>query len=604
MFDQNAAWNISDDPENSEYDEAYDNLSESNKIYDVDEKLPTETFSPFGGQRILKDTSNIRPTQFAEAAIYMPNDDGGFSPFSFKERPHLRRIYDTPAKRVLLCCARQVEKSTLLGNLIICYSCLVPSFKTLYVSPSATQTKTFSNDRLKEPIETSPVLRQFTTKMLSSNILEKQFVNRSKVTMRYAYLNADRARGIPAWMLMLDEIQDLLSDNISVIEQTLSHSPARWKLYRYSGTPKTLDNTLEHYRANYSTQGEWVVPCDRHGGDTGRYWNILGEKNIGKKGLVCEKCKKLLNPRAEGASWAAQVPYHPVTTPYESYRIPQLMVPWIDWDSDILLPYESYSRDRFYNEVLGISYDSGLRPLSRPDLIGACNSEVSMSKLEHYRQLSFAQPVFAGVDWGYGERSYTVITLATYSNMKFQVFFMHRFTGEESDPTIQLERIVELLTYFNVRMVGCDWGAGFGMNDPLIRKFGRNRVAIFQYMARNKRKVEWDKNLVRWKVHRTEVMSAMFTAIKKKKIAFPKWEEFAQPFAQDMLNIYSEYNKQLRMIQYDHNPDNPDDSFQSFVYCFLGSMLIRPRPDIIAPAKEDAQGRPLSSYRAGTGYQG
>lgn len=599
LFDQNAAYNLVDD-----FDESEDQIGDA--LWPVEQELHEDPLIMLDRQkRMPKMPTSIRPTTFTEFAIYMPDlETGGYKPFSFKERPHLRRIYDTPARRILLCCARQVEKSTMLGNITLCYSCLIPSFKTLYVSPSATQTKTFSNDRLKDPIETSPVLKQFTTTMLSSNILEKQFINRSKVTLRYAYLNADRARGIPAWMLELDELQDLLTDNISVIEQSLSHAPPQWKRYIYAGTPKSLDNTIEYYRANWSTQGEWVVPCDRHGGDTGRYWNILGEKNIGKKGLVCEKCKEPIISYGEGSQWAHQVAPDPVKAPYESYRISQLMVPWINWSNDILLPYESYGRDRFYNEILGISYDSGLRPLTRPDLMGCCNDKLSMADSEKYRQLSFANPVFAGIDWGYGERAYTVVTLGIYDQMKFRVFFMHRFVGEESDPVIQLDRLVELLTYFNVRMIGCDWGAGFGMNDPLIRKFGRNRVAVFQYMSRNKRKVEFDPNLNRWKVHRTEVMSAIFTAIRKRKVEFPRWEEFAQPYAQDMLNIFSEYNKQLRMIQYDHNPDNPDDSFHSFLYCWIGSMLIRPRPDIIAPNKEDATGRPLSLYSPGTGYQG
>ncbi len=608
MFDQNAAYNLTNDQEEVGFDEAFDeDPFEGSELWKPEPDLGEDPVVLQERIRALPNVrKGIRPTQFTEFAIYMPTETGDYAPFNFKERPHLRRIYDTPARRVLMCCARQVEKSTMLGNLIICYSCLVPAFKTLYVTPSATQTKTFSNDRLKEPIETSPILRQFTTKMLSSNILEKQFVNRSKVTLRYAYLSADRARGIPAWMLMLDELQDLLSDNISVIEQSLSHAPQQWKLYRYSGTPKSLDNIIEYYRANWSTQGEWVVPCDRHGGETGRHWNILGEKNIGKKGLICEKCKKSIVPYHPNSQWAAQVEWHETRTPWESYRIPQLMVPWINWSSDIILPYETYPRDRFYNEILGISYDSGLRPLTRPDIMACCNDEVQMrtKELENYRQLSYGQPVFAGIDWGYGERAYTVVTLAMYVGMKFRVFFAHRFTGEDADPEIQIERLIELLTYYNVRMVGVDWGAGFGMNDRLIRKFGRNRVAVYQYMARAKKKVEWDKGLVRWKVHRTEVMSSVFTAIKKKKIEFPNWEVWKQPFAQDMLNIYSEYNNMLRMVQYDHNPENPDDTFHSLLYCLIASFLIRPRPDILAPQKEDNQGRPIPTFNPGGSYQG
>lgn len=839
------------------------------------------------------------------------------------------------------------HNSTSLGNLALCYICMVPAYKVLYVSPSNTQTKTFSNDRIKEPIETSPVLKRFTTRKLSDNILEKQFINRSKITMRYAFLNADRTRGIPAWLLEIDEFQDVLSDNLPVIEQCLSHAPERWRRYIYAGTPKSLDNSIEYYRERMSTQGEWVVPCDHH---TPRFWNILGEKNIGRHGLVCEKCKKPLDPMHPDAQWARMVQ----EAPFESYRIPQLMVPWKPW-SEIVLDYERYPRDKFYNEVLGISYDSGLRPLTTEQVRVCCNQDILMGDYEKYRPLAYSQPVFAGIDWGChdedtriltgegfkyfrdltdedvvaqwdpdtremsftkpkvrtvkewsqpllhlktrggldtmvththrmrvgvgqgerwvtepaselalrggnvtfvgwlnwqgaerttftlpglpkspgyagcservysmdnwleflgyllseggvchnrggnpsclkmsqretvnpekyakiqecldkmsiphtafpnpkmgdvnwtiygkqfwqwvvdncgdlasekripreflglsgrqlrilframvdgdgytdprtgcdsgayystskklcedfqelcirlgrrcvvrlhkpaagnrkarwramwstgrdytlnrpstsiervpysgkvyccsvptgyivterngcisyqgntGEHAYTVITLATYMDMKFRVFYVHRFVGEEVDPPIQLERICELIDFFNVALIGTDYGGGFDRNDHLIRKFGPQRVWKYQYMSRVKKKVEWDSKLGRFKLHRTEVMSDIFNAVKRgDKCQFPRWQEFKDPYATDFLNIFSEYNETLRTIEYKHGVDKPDDTFHSFLYAWLVSMIKIPRPDIILPRREDDKGMQVPIY-TGTTYQG
>jgi hypothetical protein len=479
-----------------------------------------------------------------------------------------------------------VEKSTLLGNIALCYMSLVPQYKVLYVSPSATQTKTFSNDRVKEPLETSPVLKRFTTRMLSQNIFEKQFVNWSKITMRYAYLNADRSRGVPANMLEMDEFQDVLQDNVPVIEQCLSHSPKHLKRQVYSGTPKSLDNHLEYYRSNMSTQGEWAVPCDAHGGEGGRHWNILGEKNIGKTGLVCEKCHRRIEPMHKDAQWVFQVK----DAPWESYRITQLMVPWVDWEHDILYNYEHYARDKFYNECLGLSYDSGLRPLTLGQLRAVCKSH-SMKELEQYRTLSYAQHVYAGIDWGTGEHTYTVIFLGTYIDMKFRIFFAHRFTGEEEDPEVQMARIIELVRYFNVRFIGSDYGGGFDRNYKLLKEFGTQRLRRFQYLARStKGKLVWDKGMQRYKVARTEVMSDIFNAVKQGKCEFPRFEEFYDPHGKDMLNIFSEMNEQLRMIQYKHGMDKPDDSFHALLYCWLASMLDYPRPDIILPDTEDEQG--------------
>ena len=585
-----------------EYDEWDDTWYEDQVWSPGEEETDFDNVTPlfsYDDLKLPEIPPSVKPSQFTEFAFRMPAEDGvgtdgnGFSNFSFEGRRHMRRIYDTGSRRILLKCARQVEKSTLLGNISLCYMSLVPSFKILYVNSSATQAKTFSNDRIKDPIETSPILKRFTTSMLSSNILEKQFINRSKITLRYAYLNADRCRGIPAWALALDEFQDILSDNIPVIEQTTSHAPERWKRFFYSGTPKSLDNHIETYWSNNSTQNEWVVPCDAHGGEGGRYWNILGEKNIGRKGLICEKCGKLIHSMHKDSQWAALAKMDGDRVVFEGFRIPQLMVPWKPWD-EILLDYNRYPRDKFYNEVLGLSYDSGLRPLTKDQIKACCNDSISMADIESYRQLGYAQPIFMGIDWGTGENSYTVVTLATYIDMKFRVFFMHRFTGEDTDPTTQLAKIVELIDYFNVALVGSDYGGGFDRNDHLVRKIGPQRLHKFQYMARAKKKVEYDQKLGRWKVARTEVMSDIFNAIKRgNQCQFPRWVEFEEPCAQDMLNIFSEYNEALRMIQYKHSIDKPDDCFHSFLYAWLVSMIIFKRPDIIAPRREE-KGRPVA----------
>lgn len=550
------------------------------------------------------DLPKVLPSAFTSFAFRMPTTIG-YENFSFAGRRHLYQIYDTPIRRVLLMCGRQVEKSTLLGNRALSFCCLIPSFKVLYVSPSAQQTKTFSNDRIKEPIETSPVLKSFTNKMLSQNVFEKQFVNRSKITLRNAFLNADRVRGVPAHKLLIDEVQDILSDNIPVIEQCLSHAPEELKRYVYSGTPKTLDNVIEDYWANRSTQNQWAVPCDCQGGEGGRFWNILGEKNIGRKHLICEKCGKRIHPMAYGAQWASSVEFDGVHTPFEGYRIPQLMVPWLDWE-ELLQNYEYYPRNKFYNEVLGVSFDTGLRPLTTAQIRANCNKHVYMSDSDKYQRLSFGQDVFAGIDWGTGENSYTVLTLATYTrDNKFRVFFMHRFTGEDTEPERQHEKIEQLLRAFNVKIIGVDYGGGYHPNDFLIRRFGRERVMRYQYAARVNAKVRWEPKLMRYIVHRTEVMSAIFNAIKRGTVfEFPRWEEIKEPYAQDMLNIFSEYNEKIRMIQYGHTPGKTDDTFHSLLYCFLASMIVRPRVDVIAPSKEAGSIGPVWSTYSGPTDQG
>jgi hypothetical protein len=536
----------------------------------------------------------VPPSQFVEFAIRVPNKElQKHVPFSFDGRRYLRLPYDTPARRTLYKCGRQVEKSTLLGNKCLAYCCIVNAFNVLYVSPTNQQTKKFSADRLKEPIETSEILKAWTTSKLSDNVFEKQFINRSKITLRYAYHNADRTRGIPADLILVDEIQDVITDNIPVIEECASHS--HYKLFLYSGTPKSTDNTIEHYWQNFSTQNEWVVPCDRHGtpnNPSSWFWNILTEDNIdpGQDGPICSKCKQRIDPMHPMAQWASmnEGVKQKLKEFYEGYRIPQLMVPWIPW-SEILDKYVKFPRATFYNEVLGLSYDSGSRPLTRKNIIDNCvpGQYMDQDGLHAIKAaLGDISPVYAGIDWGTGEGSYSVIALGAYIHGFFNIFYIHRFEGPEVEPSAQIDLISKLIKYWNVQLVGVDYGGGHYPNDQLARTFGSRRIVKYQY-SQPSQKVRWEDGLRRYLVHRTEVMSDIFSAIKRLDVfRFPDFAQFEDPFAKDMLNIFSEYNETQRQVQYKHAPDMTDDSFHAILFCFLASMIRNPRHDVLNPTQK------------------
>lgn len=556
---------------------------------DPEETFDAEVFFQRQGELV-----SVSPSAFTEFAVMLPDKEHQvYRPFSFRERRYLRRIYDTSSQRTLLKCGRQVEKSTLLGNKLLAYSCINTALNSLYVSPTNQQTKVFSQDRLKEPVETSTYLKAWTTTKLSDNVFLKKFINRSQITLRYAYINADRCRGIPADVICLDELQDLLTDNIPVIEECASHS--HLKIFMYSGTPKSLDNTIEHYWIKFSTQNEWAVPCHRHSiqtpaGMVREYWNILSEEHIGMKGLVCDKCHKPIHPMDDKADWVSMNPSilkdaH-IEKPFEGFRIPQLMVPWIS-HGDILQKQKTYSRGKFYNEVLGLSYDSGTRPLTRQDVMDNCDSRLLLTPDYQSRiksTLGDVYQVYAGIDWGTGENTYTVLTLGSYmGDGKFTIFYVHRFEGRDSEPQVQIEEISRLISEWKIQLIGADYGGGFWPNDELTRRFGWQRIVKFQY-AQTSQKVHWQKDLHRFLVHRTEVMSDVFNAIKRRDVfRFPNWEQFQTPFGNDMLNIFSEYSEQLRQNVYKKSPNATDDTFHAVLLCFLASMLRHPRPDVISP---------------------
>jgi hypothetical protein len=405
-------------------------------------------------------------------------------------------------------------------------------------------------------------------------------------------------RGIPADLITIDEIQDILVEHIPVIEECAAHS--HWKIFFYSGTPKSLDNTIEYYWMNFSTQNEWVVPCKRHGtpkDPRSWHWNILGKKNIGKKGLVCDKCFKPIDPSVPEAQWASfnkKTPQNENKVTFEGYRIPQLMVPWIyktekGWKG-LLEKVESYGPQRLNNEVLGFSYDSGSRPISQARLKLCCHPELLLGDYEYLRGITQGLDVFAGIDHGTGERaSFTVISLGAYLwGGNFTIFWIHRFVGDDLEIPRQLDSICRILTHFQVQICGCDYGGGFDRNDHLIRHFGPERVVKYQYIGNSKKgKVYWEPKLARFMMHRSEMMNALFQMMIRRNITLPCWEDFSVPYGEDILNIYSEYNRQLRMNVYNHVPDKADDSFHSILYCLMASMIKYPRPDILMPIKND-----------------
>lgn len=535
-------------------------------------------------------TVPIYPSKFTQFAIKL-----GTKPFTFEGRRYLLPVYDGASNRVLLKCGRQTEKSTSLGNGDLAYTAINVNFHSLYVTATAQQAIVYSADRIKATIDTSPILRQLVSSRLAQNVFYKQFRNLSQIRIKYAFLNADRVRGIYADRISIDEIQDIVAENIPIIEQCASHSPHG--LFRYSGTPKSLDNTIEFYWDQFSTQNEWAVPCHRH---TPVHWNLLGRENIGLKGPICDRCGEPIYPMDPDAQWVSLQPRtdsNSERVTFEGYRIHQLMVPWITqnldkWREHVLFAMNRYSDAAFYNEVLGLSYDSGSRPLTKVQIQQCCVESVDMSLLLENVGRCNNGYVFAGIDWGNNEtqRSYTVLTLAGYIDGVYTIFYAKRYEGREAEIPIMMDDIDRILAQVNFTILGADYGMGFDRNDRLMRTYGPERIKKYQYVWKLKEKVRWEPKLGRFVVFRTEVMSDLFNAIRRgpSVIRFPKWSQWEEPFARDMRNIFAEFSEHLRMTQYRVSPQKSDDTFHSKLFGFLASMLVVPRPDILTP--RDAAG--------------
>lgn len=493
-------------------------------------------------------------------------------PFSFKGREAFRLIYDRPQRNSVYMMGRQMGKSVTLGNEILIDSTLIPWFNTLFVTPREQQTRTFSTDKLAPTIKYSPVFKALMFDRDSlSNVFDKTFANNSKVFLRYAYLSADAVRGVSAHKLLLDEVQDIIWDNVGVLDETLSGSEPELRRRCYAGTPKTHNNTLNRLFIQ-STRHEYLVKC--HGCNV---YNLLGIENVGKTGVVCKKCDKILGPPFDGV-WV-QTNSDPKAERIFGARLPQLLSPVVDWD-DMLSKLNSYPTYQFFNEVLSSPYDMGANPLSELDLRNACADREN--KLPDTR-LSSSQVLVFGVDWGHGEDTmssakgflptgYTVATLGRLlSNGRYEILWMKKYVGRESDPRIQVREIAMLAKKLKVNIVAADHGAGFFHNNELKDMIGNIPLVEFNASGNVRQKLKWDPEVDDLKItfHRTRCMTEFISDVKNVNIVFPRWDDF-KAFSDDFTTVCVDHRRGGAMF---YNHVLPDDAFHASMIGKMGARF-------------------------------
>ena len=168
------------DQEERDYDPALESLSTEEGI--KQRLLPSRwnsarTMEAFNDDGTIRKIIKARKSTFVHHLIHL---DG--KKFDFSGRDYLLPVYDRNDQDVLLKTARQVEKSTFLANNLNVSSVVTPYNKSLYVSPSHTQTRQFSSEKLKPVIERSPYIKTyFQDSSVSQQVFEKGFTNSTRL---------------------------------------------------------------------------------------------------------------------------------------------------------------------------------------------------------------------------------------------------------------------------------------------------------------------------------------------------------------------------------------------------------------------------------------
>lgn len=510
----------------------------------------------------------ISMSLFAESVYLL---DG--NPFRLTDRHYLKAIYDSNIEEGIIMSGRQVEKSTTSSTHIANYTLCIPYFKALYFAPLTDQVKVFSKERIGKLYNYSQadvINREYKDKHSVDAVFEKSFKNGSVNYFKHCYEYGDNIRGITVNGIWGDEIQDIHTDAIPIIKETQSHAMeagARMKVTWYTGTPKTFGNTIQQYW-DKSTQNEWVVRCPHCGKH-----QILGVKNLTPTMYICIKCSMEIPKYAiTHGRWYALAPKNNIT----GFRISQLMVPWIT-PEDIWKKYKEYSPDKFFNEVLGRSYESASKPFNALALSKLFNNTHGL--MERPEGEFTNGKTYMGVDWGKGDKSFTVVTIyGLGSDGKLFLLYSKRYESAlELDHDYQVDDISRLMTAFRINYCIVDWGFGFTQYQRLKKRFGA-RVAACYYSFNLKAENKWDPIDSKWIVNRTKVISEYITKVNKCEFVWAGKNRSQLVWFQDHhLNVTSEYRKsqngKSEELFYNHAQGNPDDGMHSSIYAWLAFKL-------------------------------
>ncbi len=411
---------------------------------------------------------------------------------------------------------RQTSKSTNQASRSLLLATSIPYFTTLFVFPLYEQVRRFSTQYVRKFIDESPLKKFWTGSSTENSVLQRSFTNFSKMFFSFATLSADRIRGISANMCAFDEVQDLDPSHLPIIRECMSHSVITdprtgerraARLSVYTGTPKSLDNTLER-EWQRSSQAEWVIPCLNPGCNKynypargldlekmiGPYHDDIGEVHKGKKpAVICAKCGRSVNPR--DGFWHHKYPA--LIRDYPGFHVPQIIMPihYAEpkaWGKLVAKQNgaENYTTARFYNEVLGESYDLGAKLITETDMkraavLGWRNDEKNPSPVANRVRRRYTR-TFMGVDWGGGGEEDVSFTTAAVvgllGNGSMEVVYGRRLLFL-NDPLAEAVELMRIYNTFHCDHLAHDYNGAGSLHEVFMLQAGLSleRVVPFVY---------------------------------------------------------------------------------------------------------------------------
>ncbi len=378
--------------------------------------------------------------------------------------------------------------------------------------------------------------------------------------------------------------QDINWDFMPVID-AVTDAVERWGFKTYSGTPKTLDNTLTSLFED-SSQAEWVTKCG-----CGKF-NIPSIdhdllKMIGRDTCICAACGKPLD-----CSKGAFVHRFPKKRQeFSGYHVSQVTHPlhythpekWLD----LLYKMKNYHQSRFYNEVLGIPCDSAEKLITQSELQQLCSEDDNTLENAINKSKSFSFRAI-GIDWGGGgdeTQSYTAIALGGLFPGQEVIEVVYAVKLNRNMPSWeQAEYILDLVKKFNPNFIAHDYGgAGCDKETILIQAgFPLDKVAPFTYTVSSAKPIiSYNPPISGYRcsysLDKMRSIVVLVHMMKARKIRFPSWESMTEvdtgvgtiSLLEDFLYINAERIERPRgsdVIQITKTPRKSDDFVHAVNY--------------------------------------
>jgi hypothetical protein len=526
------------------------------------------------------------PVVFTECFLTVPDGDLGLVPFRFDKpekdefRNYLFDIYRETHPRVVVVTGRQVEKSTACRNKILADMATHEGLTALYSAPRAEQVSRFSAERIKT------AMRESQNGSLKDSILNKgkdtasfiQFDSKSNLYLYSCWADGDAIRGIAAQRVYLDEVQDVTSSARETIEECLAHAPRGGQMFHF-GTPKNSGSEF-HRLWDKSDKKEWYVECIHCSHEQKMTINNIIKNGEDDAFFGCTKCKKELD-RSKGR-WISE---NPSGKSFSGYHITQLMCSWISAEN-ILYKKETYSEQKFKNEVLGDFHNVNGKTLDLQDVMNCTNPQLKLGQPS-------GQPTFMGIDWGSGNNSFSIITILEpiYDGndelLKLRYKYVKKYNKDSYGQI--LDDIYRLVEEYNVENLVADIGDGRRQFEELLAKFPE-KAAACQYVLALKNPYRWDKKTRIHTCDRSYHIEKVIELFHKEKIEIP-YDKLTIQVTDSLMWLFEHLTAleaewveptsgNTGYTRYIHSV--PDDGFQSLVYSWLAWLRRKQKPKSFA----------------------